>query len=251
MDGVSLIFNVLAYLALAIFWVGVGYRLWLWAETPVPLKIPTTPAPTTLGGVIARMAGEIVLFRSLFRGDKALWLGGWTFHGALLIILLKHLRYFLFPVPGWVAALNPVGVYAGLFILLPLLFLLVRRFTSEQVRYISVLSDYLVLLLLLAIVATGLLMKFVAGADVVAVKAFMLGIITLSPTAMPASPWFMVHFSLVLLLVVYFPFSKLMHVGGVFLSPTRNQRDDGRIRRYVNPWDYPAESGEFTTFGGG
>ncbi len=251
MDGVSLTFNVLAYLALAIFWVGVGYRLWVWAETPVPLKIPTTPAPETLGGVSVRMAGEVFLFRSLLRGDKALWLGGWTFHGALLLILLKHLRYFLFPVPAWVAGLNHIGLYAGEFILIPLLFLLVRRFLLEQVRYISVLSDYLVLLLIMAIAFTGLVMKFVAGVDIVAVKAFMLGIITLSPAAMPTSPWFLVHFSLVLVLLVYFPFSKLMHAGGVFLSPTRNQRDDGRIRRYVNPWDYPAESGEVTTFGGG
>ena len=42
-------------------------------------------------------------------------------------------------------------------------------------------------------------------------------------------------------LLAYFPFSKLMHMAGVFLSPTRNLSNDSRIVRHVNPWNYPVK----------
>ena len=231
------IYTVLAYLALATFWVGLGYRVWTWVETPVPLKIPTTPAPKTLPGVIARMAGEVLIFRSLFTSDRALWLGSWLFHGGLLLILLRHLRYFLYPVPDWVLALQPVGVLAGIVFLIAAAYLVLRRIVLLPVRAISLFSDYFAILLLLSIAATGLLMKFVSPVDLLAVKAFVLGLVTLAPAPVPENALFLVHFSLALLLIAYFPFSQLVHAGGIFLSPTRNQRDDARLRRYVNPWD--------------
>ena len=52
---------------------------------------------------------------------------------------------------------------------------------------------------------------------------------------------FYLHLFLVCVLLAYFPFSKLMHMGGVFLSPTRNLRADSRAERHVNPWDYPVK----------
>ncbi|MFQ5409609.1 MAG: hypothetical protein ACE5FI_14460, partial [Anaerolineales bacterium] len=55
----------------------------------------------------------------------------------------------------------------------------------------------------------------------------------------PAHPLFLAHFALVLILVAYFPYGKLLHAPGVFFSPTRNQADDGRRRLHVNPWDPP------------
>lgn len=231
------IFTLLAYLALAIFWIGLGYRVWAWVETPVPLKIPTTPAPQTMSGVVARMAGEVLVFRSLFTSDRALWLGSWLFHGGLLLILLRHLRYFLYPVPDWVLALQPVGVLAGIVFLIAGVFLLLRRIVLLPVRWLSLSSDYFAILLLLAIAATGLGMKFVSPVDLLAVKAFVLGLVTLNPAPVPENALFLVHFTLVLLLIAYFPFSQLVHAGGIFFSPTRNQRDDARLRRHVNPWD--------------
>ena len=239
MDGLSLTFNGLAYLAVFVFWVGLGLRLWTWFETPAPFKIPTTPAPKTRSGAMARVAGEVVLFRSLYRADRALWLGAWVFHLTLLLILLRHLRYFLYPVPAWVMALTPMAGLVGFVFLLPGLYLFARRLIIDRVRYGSLLSDYLLLLLLMAIGALGLLMKYAAPVDVVAAKAFVLGLITLNPTTVPAHPLFLIHFSLVLILVVYFPFGKLLHAPGVFFSPTRNQADDGRRRLHVNPWDPP------------
>ncbi|MFQ5612344.1 MAG: respiratory nitrate reductase subunit gamma [Anaerolineae bacterium] len=239
MDGLSLTFNTLAYGALVAFWVGLGLRLWAWLETPVPLKIPTTPAPKTRPGAFARVAGEVVLFRSLFRADRALWLGGWVFHLTLLLIVLRHLRYVLYPVPTWVVSLAPTAGLVGFLFLLPGLYLFIRRLVIDRVRYGSLLSDYLVLALLLTIGALGLLIKYITPVDLVAVKAFLLGLITLTPTTVPVHPLFLTHFGLVLVLVAYFPFSKLVHAPGVFLSPTRNQADDGRRRLHINPWDPP------------
>ncbi len=240
----TIIFTILAYLALATFWIGLGYRVWKWVETPVPLKIPTTPAPKTLPGVIARMAGEVLIFRSLFASDRALWLGSWMFHGGLLLILLRHLRYFLYPVPDWVLVLQPIGVLAGIVFLIAGAFLLLRRIVLLPVRFLSLPSDYFAILLLLSIAATGLIMKFVSPVDLLSVKAFVLGLVTLTPAPVPENALFLVHFTLVLLLIAYFPFSQLVHAGGIFFSPTRNQRDDARLRRYVNPWDRSASARE-------
>jgi hypothetical protein len=38
-------------------------------------------------------------------------------------------------------------------------------------------------------------------------------------------------------LLAYFPFSKLMHMGGVFMSPTRNLSNNSRQKRHINPWN--------------
>jgi len=241
MDGLSLIFNALAYLALIVFWVGVGLRIWRWLETPTPLKIPTTPAPKTQTGALARVLGEALLFRSLWRENLELWLGGWIFHVTMALVLLKHLRYFTYPIPNWVNALYQAGVMAGEVMVVALLYLLARRIFMERVRYISLLSDYLLLALLILIPASGLWIKFQNPVLVVDVKSFVLGLITLHPQPIPHHALFLTHIGLVIVLVIYFPFSKLMHAPGVFVSPTRNQANDGRIHRHLNPWDYPVE----------
>ena len=49
------------------------------------------------------------------------------------------------------------------------------------------------------------------------------------------------HLFLVCVLLAYFPFSKLVHMAGVFLSPTRNLANNNRMVRHVNPWDYPVK----------
>ncbi|MFN7926323.1 MAG: respiratory nitrate reductase subunit gamma, partial [Bryobacteraceae bacterium] len=110
-----------------------------------------------------------------------------------------------------------------------------RRFLVSRIRYISGPSDHLMLVLLLAIGASGLAMKFLAHTDIVAVKAFFLGLIYLDWQPLPADPPLLVHLALVAALMFVFPFSKLLHAPGVFFSPSRNQADDSRERRHVPP----------------
>jgi len=232
----SAIYAGLFYFATAVFVVGLLYRIRLYARTPAPLKIPTTLAPVTQSGVVVRMAKEVVFFESLFKANKWTWLFGWVFHAALLLVVMRHLRYFTEPVWFWVRWVQPFGLYAGFAMVAGLIGLWIRRFAVERVRYISAPSDHLMLMLLIGIAATGLMMKYVAHTDILSLKAFVLGLMYFDPQPIPADPVLLVHLSLVLILMLIFPFSKLLHAPGVFFSPGRNQVDNPREKRYVSSW---------------
>lgn len=237
----SQFYTALFYAAIVVFFVGLGARIYKYAKTPAPLKIPTTPAPTTAAGVVWRMFREVVFFHSLFRGNKWTWLFGWTFHLSLLLAFFRHLRYAITPdnILWPLISLEPVqafGKYAGFGMVIGLLGLFGRRIFVDRVRYISSPSDYLMLLLLLAIAGSGLGMTFVAHTDIVALKAFALGLLRLDPQPLPTDPLVLIHLGLVALLMIVFPISKLLHAPGVFFSPTRNQIDNPREKRHVAPW---------------
>jgi nitrate reductase gamma subunit len=226
----------LFYAAAAVFVAGLAWRIRQYAGTPAPLKIPTTPAPTTGGGVALLMAREVVFFQSLFKASLWTWLFGWVFHAALALVLARHLRYFTDPVWGWVAGVQPFGVYAGFAMGAGLAGLWARRFLVDRVRYISTPSDHLMLALLIAIAASGLAMKFLAHTDVVTVKSFFMGLLALQVRELPADPALAVHLALVAALMIVFPFSKLLHAPGLFFSPGRNQIDNPRERRHLAEW---------------
>lgn len=236
------LFAFLFYAATAILLVGVGAKVWSYARTPAPLKIPTTPAPKTRAGVVLRMFREVVFFESLFKSNKWIWLFGWTFHMAMWLVLARHLRYFTQPVWGWVELIQPYGTYAAFGMFAGLAGLWARRVLVERVRYITNPSDHLMLALLMGIVASGLLMRFVGRADIVAVKAYMLGLMRFEVGFLPASPMLLLHLTLVIVLMVIFPVSKLLHAPGVFFSPTRNQVDNPREERHLAPWAARLES---------
>jgi nitrate reductase gamma subunit len=236
MSALTVTYALLFYAASAILVLGVAWKCWVYARTPQPLKIPIPPAPTTRRGVVLRMFLEVTLFRALFRSSKWTWLFGWMFHVALLLVLLRHLRYFTEPVWGWVALIQPFGIYAGFAMLAGLGGLWARRFLVDRVRYISSPSDHLMLALLAAIAASGLAMKYVAHTDIVALKAFFLGLMTLDWKELPADPALLVHLTLVAVLMIVFPVSKLLHAPGVFFSPSLNQVDDARERRHAAGW---------------
>lgn len=279
--------EVIPYTAFAVLLAGFAWRVARWAWTPVPFRIPTTcgqqksldwirPAridnPSTGWGVAARMAAEVLLFRSLFRnhrarvdgsrpggsrlilGDSAaLWIASLAFHWSLAIILIRHLRLFLSPVP---ALVNTLGDLDGFFqfgtpamyltdvvFAAALLYLLLRRLRDPMLRYLSLFSDYFALFLLLGIAATGILMRYAVRVDVYGVKQFAMSLTAFHPAAAEGlSPIFLCHLLLVSALAAYLPFSKLMHMGGVLLSPTRNLANNSRSRRHVNPWNAPVKT---------
>jgi nitrate reductase gamma subunit len=233
---VTTAFALLFYAATAVLVGGLAYRIAGYVRVPAPLKIPTTPAPTTRGGVALRLLREVALFESLFKAGLWLWIFAWMFHVGLAVVLLRHLRYFTEPVWSWVAFIGPFGVYAGFALVAGLGGLWVRRLFVPRVRYISTPSDHLMIALLVAIALSGLAMKFVAHTDIVAVKAFFLGLMTFRWQPLPADVLLYVHLSLVAALMIVFPYSKLLHAPGVFFSPSRNQADDPREHRHLAPW---------------
>ncbi len=230
------IYACLFYGATAIFLAGMVLRVTRFARTPAPLKIPTMPAPTTKSGVAYRLLREVTVFESLFRANKWIWAFGWIFHVALAVVLIRHLRYFVQPVPSLLALMQPLGVLAGFAMVAGLVGLWGRRLIVPRIRYITGPSDHLMLALLVAIGCSGLLMKFVAHTDIVAVKTFFLGLMRFDIQPLPSDPILLVHLGLVATLMIVFPFSKLVHAAGVFFSPSRNQVDDSRERRHLAPW---------------
>lgn len=239
MSFLTIAFAALFYAATLVLVVGLARRIALYWRTPAPLKIPTTPAPVTQGGVVLRMLREVAFFESLFKSTKWTWLFGWVFHMALFAVLFRHLRYFQEPVWAPVVWVGPLFKYLAFAMIIGLLGLWVRRLFVDRVRYISAPSDHLMLLLLLLIGISGAMTTFVAHTDVVAVKAFFRSLMTFSFSDMPnlpTDPFMVVHLLLVALLMIIFPISKLLHAPGVFFSPTRNQIDNPREQRHVSDW---------------
>jgi len=233
---VTLIFALAFYVAIAVMTAGLVYKTWQFASTPVPLKIPLMPAPLTKRGVAFRWIREVLYFESLFKSNKWTWIFSMLFHVGLLLVLLRHLRYFTEPVWFWVKLIQPFGVYGGFAMILGLLGLWARRLFVSRIRYISSLSDHLMLALLFLIGMSGYNIKYIAQTDIIAVKAFFLGLFSFKIQTLPSDPSLLVHLGLVLSLMIIFPFSKLLHVPGVFFSPSLNQVDDAREKRHTAAW---------------
>jgi nitrate reductase gamma subunit len=278
----SLFAIVLPYLAIVAFVAGFVYRVLKWASAPVPFHIPTVggqqnslpwikanpiDSPHSTGGVVARLALEILLFRSLLKNETVelqgpqklshraslfLWLGGMAFHWSFLVILLRHLRFFLVPVPTAVVVLQrvdsilqnllPVIYITDVVLLSALTYLFVRRLITPHVRYISLPADYFVILLLSTIALSGVMMRLVFNVDLFQVKGWVSGMLNFHPVPpQGVNLLFYIHLFFVCLLLAYFPLSKLMHLPGVFLSPTRNLMNTSRNHRHVNPWNAPVK----------
>jgi len=229
--------------------------------------------PQTFLQLVGRMGLEVLAFRSLFRNTRTelkkeeaypegarlvhwsykwLWLGAIAFHYAFLVIVLRHLRFFSEPTWGFVQLIEkadgalqfytPAIYLTDIVLLTALTYLLARRLANPAMRYISLAADYFPLFLILGIGITGFILRYLVRTDITAVKQLAMGLVTFSPVV-PAgiSPLFYAHLFLVSVLFMYFPFSKLMHMPGVFLSPARNMANNNRVRLHVNPWNYPVK----------
>ena len=285
---------IIPYAAMATFFVGIIVRVIDWGKSPVPFRIPTTAGqewsfpwikqnpidnPKGTFGVVVRMFFEVVIFRSLFRNtrleyrrvdgvpkidyewEKWLWLAALVFHYSFLVIFLRHFRFFMEPVPGFVTLLQSLdgfmqmgaapfngfglpGVYlTDMLLMAAVTWLFLRRVLYPQIRYISLPADYFPLFLILALGFTGMLMRYLIRVDITKVKELSLGLFKFSPTAPEGiGVIFYIHLFIICVLIAYFPFSKLMHLAGVFMSPTRNLANNSRFVRHINPWNYPVET---------
>lgn len=247
MNFTAVFFSLLAYLTFILFVGGLTARIIVYAKTPTPLKIPITPAPKTALGVFFRMLGEVFLFKRIMLTNTTLWVGAGIFHLCLWLVIIRHLRYFFYPVPEWIISMQTIGYYAGIVMPFALLFLLSRRLWSEKEVYISIFSDYFALFLLLIISGTGIWMTTHGRIFLIDVKAFLLGLYSFSFQPPPTHPLFVAHLLAVFTLLIYFPWSKLMHAPGIFFAPTLFQKHNIEKKRHVNPWDYDVEPEPFYT----
>ncbi len=242
----STIYALMLLAATAVMVIGLARKARQYRATPAPLKIPVTPAPKSVGGVVYRMAKEIILFASLFRSNKWTWIFGYLFHIGLALAFIRHLRYVIDP-DGLFGFIWPLisleivqsfGKYAGIFMVLGLAGLLARRILVARVRYISAPSDYLMLILIMIIGTSGLTMSFIPAAyiDIVQMKNFMLGMLSFDFQELPESSILLIHLGLVAVLGFVLPISKLLHIPGIFYAPTRNQVDNPREKRHIVEW---------------
>jgi nitrate reductase gamma subunit len=238
------------------------------------LKNDNLENPHNLMGVLGRMALEVLFFRSLFRNtktdltednelvysrDKWLWGAALLFHWSFLLVLLRHYRFVAEPVPSfvwglqWVDGFFQIGVpilfLSGIVLLASVTYLFVRRIAIPQLHYISLTADYFPLFLIMAIAVSGILMRHFYKVDLVTVKELTMGLVSLQPTLSGGIGFiFFAHLFFVSVLFAYFPFSKLMHLGGVFLSPTRNLANNNRVKRHVNPWNYDVNTHSYEEY---
>jgi len=232
----SELYAILFTVAFIVLIAGLGRKIVQYHKIPAPLKIPVTPAPITKSGVYFRLAKEVILFSSLFRSNKWTWLFGWMFHMSLFIIIVYHLRYFMSEVPAWIVWLQSVGKYAAFTMLIGLAGLMVRRIAVPRIRHISAPSDYLWLVLLFIIGLSGVMMRFVTHTDIVQLKAWAMGLTVFDWQPLPMDGPLLIHLASVAILMILLPFSKLLHIPGVFFAPTRNQVDNPREARHVSAW---------------
>ncbi|MBO4368773.1 MAG: sulfate reduction electron transfer complex DsrMKJOP subunit DsrM [Desulfovibrio sp.] len=230
--------------------------------------------PATKFGVVIRMILEVCLFRSLFRNTQActfendpvnggprvvyysskwLWFFSLLFHYCFLLVFIRHFRFFMEPVPCCISFLEAVDGFlqigaprfflTGGLLLVALLFLLARRIFNERIRYISLANDYFPLFLLIGIVLSGICLRYFDKAEIAQVKIFIMGLTHFSPviSGLDLNSMFVVHITLVCTLLIYFPYSKLVHMPGIFFSPTRNLPTNTREVRHINPWNPPKQ----------
>lgn len=216
---------ILPYTVIPVFLIGMVYRFRIWFKTPQPAKMTLfPPADSTFRGVLA----ETLFFPSLFRGDRVLWAFSWLFHVTLALVFVGHIRVFTGLIDQILlsAGMSPDGIdamsyysggVAGIILLATGLLLLFRRFTIARVREITSVPDLLAPLLLVAIVITGDLMRFAEHFDLNETRIWASSLLIFSPVV-PQNGMFLLHLALAQLLILFIPFSKVLHFGGIFFT---------------------------------
>ncbi|MBF0555299.1 MAG: sulfate reduction electron transfer complex DsrMKJOP subunit DsrM, partial [Nitrospirae bacterium] len=255
---------IIPYAAFITFMAGVILHVLKWGRSAVPFCIPTTSGqqksfpwikrdrldnPSNNLEVIGRMALEVFLFRSLFSNtrtslkedegrlvhgsSKWLWGAGLVFHWTFFIVVFRHLRLFIDPIPSVLYLVDsldglmqlgvPVLYWTGLILLGSATYLFIRRVFIPQVRYLSLPSDHFPLLLIIAIVLSGLLMRYFLKVDIIYVKDLTVGLFSLKPAIIHnLGLIFYIHLFLVSVLLAYFPFSCIFAFTGVDILLYKN-----------------------------
>ncbi len=216
---------ILPYIVVPVFVAGMIYRFWIWFRTPQPAKLTLFPASdSTFRGVLS----ETLFFPSLFRGDRTLWSFAWLFHAILALVFLGHIRVFTgmidrileragVPPEAIDSMSNMAGGAAGILLLATGILLLLRRLSVARVREISGIPDFLAPLLLVAIITTGDLARFTAPFDLHQTRIWAASLLRFSPLV-PQNGIFLLHLLLAQLLIMFIPFSKILHFGGFFFT---------------------------------
>jgi nitrate reductase gamma subunit len=221
--------QVFPYIAAGVFIVGMAWRIGTWLKAPVPFQLTLFPAPSSTVGRVAAVGEELLMFTSLRRGDKGLWLWAWLMHVSLAMIIVGHIVgiYFLthqFTMIGLSPAESSrlsalLGLIAGGVFFVSLLVLFYRRTAIPEVKRLSDPADYFDIMLLLAIVVSGMHMRVTSiEVDLPAIRTYLGALLAFRPIPIPHEWVFVSHYFLVNVLLLYFPFSNLVHLAGFIVN---------------------------------
>jgi nitrate reductase gamma subunit len=234
--GVTIICLILPIFTVLFFLGGLFYRIFIWKNLAAP-KMTLYPAPKTSKDRFVSLMKETFLFSSLFKADKNLWFMGWIFHAMLALIFIGHFRVLSYLPDRMLASMGmstdaigtmstTAGGGAGIVVLIAVIIILLRRMMTPRVKEISSAGDYFAMLLILAVIITGDAMRFFAHFDLNQTRDYFYALITFSASAemAPTNIWFLSHFLLAQLLIIYIPFSKILHFGGIFFTEALIQK---------------------------
>jgi len=213
------------YVVVPVFIAGMSYRFWVWLKTPQPAKLTLFPAG---GSTFREVLAETLLFPSWFKGDRVLWAFAWFVHATLVLVFVGHIRVFSAAIDRILelAGMSPAGIdrmsslsggAAGILLLASGLLLLLRRITIPRVREITGVPDFLAPLLVVAIISTGDLLRFSEPFNLDQTREWAASLLGFSPI-IPANGMFLLHLALAQLLILFIPFSKILHFGGIFFT---------------------------------
>ena len=227
----------LPYLTCPFYLIMLGVRIWVWMRFYNPaLKLlprargsvygvwkrqyrPTIhifPGSRSQGTEWKRAIKGFVFFTGLYKRDKVLWLGSWSLHLGLFLVIVAHVRVIL-PPDLELICLRVALIGSGLMTVSGT-YLLLRRIIVQRVREITTFRDYLAEFILLSFSATAFLVVLDSGVSSEALRHYMSGLLTGTTAVIEVQRIFVWHMLAVQLLLIVIPFSHLLHLGGIFLS---------------------------------
>jgi len=219
---------ILPYVSVAVFILGIIYKLCRWLSIPVPLPITTFPVPKNPASRLGIFLKKLFLFSNLFLENRLLWLLSWMMHLALALIIIGHIvgiyflgkQFTIFGVSDQAsqALSHDLGMAAGILFIVTLVGLAARRLLHPEAKASSLLSNYFELALLLAIALSGMLLRLsLTEAMLLEIRQYLAALFHFQLVPFPHSPSFFWHFVLINILIIYLPFSKLIHGAGGFV----------------------------------
>lgn len=218
----SYLIIIFGYLAIFIFVLGMGYRIWKWKHLPTGFSWGIFPKPTkwTITSVIWRALS----WPTLFRADKLLWIGAMIFHIVLLFLFVGHLGNFV-DVLALTESLGiseeatyMIGIIAGILSLVALFVFISRRLFVTKVKEISSFSDNFILWYFLVVVAVGIYARLFDEVSSEVVRTFAISVVTFNPTLPPENIWFLIHTLLAEIFIIYAVAGKPVHLVGQWFT---------------------------------
>ena len=197
-----------AALAIGAFVLKVLMHVTLWFRRTGQGACPQAGSPVH-GGIFnwracLALLPEIFFMRRLYKANPAVWLGEWVFHASFILVLIRHLKYFLTPVPAFVWRMQGVGGIASYAMPLSLLYIIILKAIVNRGKYLFA-YNYFLLTAFILVSSIGVMMRTFFYPDPLAVKQFITGALGLKAAAAPESLPFIIHFSLFLIILPFLP----------------------------------------------